>query len=180
VLGRAALERAKIFNEAEKLLAAGAGRLFGVGSSIGRRRHIPHLPRPGFEVRSDAGERVAGIDLYLPDLSSNGIRDPLDTLAKSVLLSFYFPRFYVALAPGFHEDDIRRTMAVLDAFDAGSIGILHMPDGSTIRRYRHSTRPPNPDRSAQHDRLVDKLQASARGPESDEPSEEPPEASFRM
>jgi hypothetical protein len=154
--------RAKAIADAETMLTGHAERLFGAGSSVTQRSTVPHLCRIGFEVFSPEGERFAGIDLYLPNLSKTAIQDPLEPIARSIVLSTYFPQFYLMFAPGFSEEDLTRAEAILDAFGSKSIGMIFMPDENSIRQYREATARSDLDRSASYQILADRIRDSTR------------------
>jgi hypothetical protein len=151
--GRSLRERASTIEELEKLLISRAGRLFGAGSSMVRRPALRHLVRDGFEVRSPNDDVTAGLDLYLPEPAASG-RDPLDALARSVLLSFYLPRFFLAFAPGFKPNELLRAERILDVFKAPWIGMLEITDKGTVSLFRGTFSPPKPDRSREYADLV--------------------------
>lgn len=168
--------RNQLFKEAERALQSEAERLFGQGCTVGRRASVPTLSRTGYEVFSEEGNPVAAIDLYLPDISISGDRDPFEPLAQSLLLSRYVPQFYVLLAPGFTQQDVRRLETLIDAFEDEAVGILHMPDAQSIDPIRRPRRPVK-----RYGRLFEGLRGSAEPPEPDDDQpEEDLESKFRM
>ena len=170
-------DRAKSAAGVETLLAMEAGRLFGAGSRVVGRTSVPYLCRHGFEVMSPDGNSFAGVDLYFPDT-----QDPLEPLARSILLSRYFPRFYVMLAPGFSEDDLGRAAAVLEAFAADSVGLLHMPDENSIRQHRKAPYRSEYDPSDSFETLAANIRDTAARSKSSaaEPEDETPSSHPRM
>jgi hypothetical protein len=167
-------ERANAIAAAEALLSNQAESLFGAGCSIVGRPSLPYLSRNGYEVRSSEGQTVAGIDLYLPDLSQKLTQDPLEPIARSIVLSPYFPEFHLMFAAGFSEENLGRAEAVLDAFGARSIGMIVMPDENSISQYREASVRSDPDRAASYQILVDTIRDSARPDPSVEEDDEPP------
>lgn len=174
-------ERAKVIANAEILLSRKAAR---TGNTVVRRQPLPHFSRTGFEVLSKEGRRLAGIDLYLPDLTQNLTQDPLEPIAKSVLLSLYFPRFHLMFAHGFSEEDLARAEALLNAFDAGSIGMIVMPNDNSIAEHRPaSPRDSHLAQSADYEVLADKIRDSGhwrpdRTVDEDNETPTPPQPGF--
>lgn len=131
--GRSLRDRAKIVKATGKALSAHAARLFGAGSAVASRPPLRHLMREGYDILTPTGVRRDGVDLYLPEPPAGG-RDALEPLARSMLLSFYFERFYLLFAPGFAPSDVDRAIRLLATFEAASesVGILFMPDEHTV------------------------------------------------
>jgi hypothetical protein len=156
--GRSLRDRAATVANAEKLLASEAIRLisFGASASLVRRPALRHMVREGFDILSRDGTMIAGLDLYLPEPPASG-RDPLEPLARSILLSFYCRQFYLAFAPGFRQDDLRRAERVLDVFRAKWVGILEISGEGTVSMYRGAFFSPEPDRSDEYGDLVEGL-----------------------
>lgn len=154
------LERALAIKTVEAALPSGLREVFGYIHRIARRPSIPTLSPIAYDLHTIQGERI-GIDVYLPVFTVNSSRTPLDQITKSVVLSPYFEEFYLLFGPGFRDLDIQRAEELLNAFHDGKpVGILFMPDGTTIRQRRAATRRLGPGYSNLYADLVKALQSA--------------------
>jgi hypothetical protein len=123
--GAALRDRGVLVGRCEGLVSAESAGLFGEGTATSRRSSARYLRRVGFEFRNEVGRILGGADLYL---SESGGRDPLETLAQSVVLAAHLPAFYLIVGPDLDEEDAERAVAVLDVLGGRPIGVLLLRD----------------------------------------------------
>jgi hypothetical protein len=129
----------------EEAAEAARGGLFPKDSIIRRRRGLQYFRRTGIEVLAQDGSPLQGLDV-VADTSSTS--DPLDaSLAQSVLLSTFFPRFYLAFPPAADAASIGRAVDILDRLAVPWIGTLRATDDRRLQVVREPSAPPVPDRS---------------------------------
>lgn len=96
-------------------------RLFGAGCKITRRPSLRYFKHIGVEARV-AGKLVGGANILTPDPALK--TDQIETmLPGALLLSNYFPRFFLIFSSGADPDAIDRTRAALKAFEAKHVSV---------------------------------------------------------
>jgi hypothetical protein len=112
------------------------------------------------EVRKEDGTCVCGLDLMASDVENAA--DELDAgLARSILLSTYFPKFFLVFSAGSPEEAAAEAVAALDLVGVRWFGVMRvLPDG-TIEVVRKPVGRPVPDRTPEYESLRAKL-ASGR------------------
>lgn len=139
----------------EEAAEAARGGLFPKDSIIRRRRGMRFFRRTGIEVLAQDGSPLQGLDVVADPSSTS---DPLDAgLAQSVLLSTFFPRFYLAFPPAADAASIGRAVDVLDRLAVPWIGTLRATDDRRLQIVREPSARPVPDRSHLYRTIVSAL-----------------------
>jgi hypothetical protein len=129
----------------EEAVEAARGGLFPEDSIIRRRRGLRYFRRTGIEVLAQDGSPLQGLDVVADPSSTS---DPLDAgLAQSVLLSTFFPRFYLAVPPTADAASMERAVDILERLAVPWIGTLRATDERRLQIVREPSGPPVPDRS---------------------------------
>ncbi len=161
-------ERRRLLKRCEDALAAQAGRLFGLGSTVRRRPALRLFRRIGFEVFNSAGALACSADLYKAE-ASTASRDPFEGLPQSVPLSFYLPSFLLLFVPGTADDPLDWVERALVTLDAPWIGIAAFGEDDEIELLRPAGGRPSPDRTADYQRLRSALSQGKLQPQGDDP-----------
>jgi hypothetical protein len=154
-------QRAREIKLVEAALSGSAERLFGKDPVVRRRPALLYFRRVGYEVAGEDGRIVCGLDALVPGPAQD--RDALDSaMAPAVLLSSYFPKFYLVLSPGCHPQLADLVGEALDALHVHGIGVMQVTEGGAVFIPREPVGYPQPDRTAFYESLRRNL-AVARG-----------------
>jgi hypothetical protein len=136
----------------EKALAKESGRLFPKDSTVKRRPALRYFRRVGMEVRREDGTCVCGLDIMASDAGTAA--DELDEgLSKVVLLSTYFPRFFLVFSADYPAAAVDEAMGALDLIGVRWLGVMKVTPEGTVETLRKPVGAPAPDRSAEYERL---------------------------
>lgn len=145
----------------EKSLKRNAVTLFPKDSLIQKRPPLRHFRRYGIEVRRSDGSCACGLDAFVSE--GDDALDDLDAALPSVfLMSLYFPRHYIVLAPGSPPQVADRAVSAVDLFGYRSIGVLKVHLDLSVETLRKPSGRPNPDRVADYEALRAKLAMPGR------------------
>lgn len=136
-------ERGFLIEKCESTLRARASDLFGKDVSVVRRPPIRFCRTVGYDILGSRNRLVAGCDLYV-DAASRG-RDPLDEFARSVLLSRFYPRFFLVLAPALGDDVRKAADSAIDLFEVRWIGVIALSERGGAEIVRKPRGRPLPD-----------------------------------
>jgi hypothetical protein len=151
--GRLLRRNASEIRAVEDAAEEARGNLFPNDSIIRRRRGLQYFRRVGLEILSKDGAPLVGLDVVT---DSSLRRESLDAgLAQSVLLSTFFPRFYLAFSPGTEIAAIEDARAALEMIGVPWVGLVRVSgEGRLERPLREPDGPPVPDRSSRYADLV--------------------------
>jgi hypothetical protein len=152
VRSRALRQRASEIQAVETAIEKSVGTLFSKDSIARRRRGLLYFHRVGMEVVRTDGSMICGVDIVAADPGSN--RDKLDAvLAPVILLSTFFPKFYVAFSPASDPSAVAEAVKALDLIDAPWIGIMKVTARAEVEVVRKPVGVPVPDRTSRYEIL---------------------------
>jgi len=153
---RALRQRASEIQAVEAAIEQSVGTLFPKDSIVRRRRGLVYFHRVGIEVVRKDGTTICGVDIVAVDPDSN--RDKLDAvLAPVILLSTFFPKFYLVFSPGSDPSAVDEAVEALDLIDARWVGVMKVSVGSEIEVVRKPVGVPVPDRTSRYESLKSAL-----------------------
>jgi hypothetical protein len=153
---RALRQRASEIQAVEAAIEQSVGTLFPKDSIVRRRRGLVYFHRVGIEVVRKDGTTICGVDIVAADPDSN--RDKLDAvLAPVILLSTFFPKFYLVFSPGSDPSAVDEAVEALDLIDARWVGVMKVSVGSEIEVVRKPVGVPVPDRTSRYESLKSAL-----------------------
>jgi hypothetical protein len=119
---RAAVARAKAENTAlvDRALKASAPALWGRGSRIRQRPRLAVVGSVGYEVVGSENSMIAGIDIVDLDVRMNDDQFSRNLFA-SVLLSTFYPRFYLGAVSAPDRGAAMRAMDAAEWLDLDSV-----------------------------------------------------------
>lgn len=153
---RALRQRASEIQAVEAAIEQSVGTLFPKDSIVRRRRGLVYFHRVGIEVVRKDGTTICGVDIVAVDPDSN--RDKLDAvLAPVILLSTFFPKFYLVFSPGSDPSAVDEAVEALDLIDARWVGVMKVSVGSEIEVVRKPVGVPVPNRTSRYESLKSAL-----------------------
>jgi DNA-binding transcriptional MerR regulator len=156
VRSRALRQRASEIQAVETAIEQSVGTLFPKDSIARRRRGLLYFHRVGMEVVGKDGTTICGLDIVAADPDSN--RDKLDAVvAPVILLSTFFPKFYVVFSPGSDPSAVDEAVEALDLIDARWVGVMKVTVGSEVEVVRKPVGVPVPDRTSRYESLKSAL-----------------------
>jgi hypothetical protein len=162
---RAAVARAKAENTAllERALKASAPALWGRGSRIRQRPRLTVVGSAGYEVVGTESSMIAGIDILDIDVRMNDDRFSRN-LFPSVLLSTFYPRFYLGAVSAPDRSAVMRTMDAVEWLGLEAVGVLEIRSDESVVELRAPRGGPVPDRTAKYNELKIKYPGARRTP----------------
>jgi hypothetical protein len=149
-------QRSSEIQAVESAMEQGVDAIFPKDSIVQRRRGLVYFHRIGMEITKKDGTVCGGIDILTPDPASR--RDQLDTaLAPAILLSTFFPKFYIAFSPGADATAIDEAIEALNLIDAKWIGVLKVDERLRLQIVRKPFGTPIPDRTSRYASLKSSL-----------------------
>jgi hypothetical protein len=142
----AKMGRAMRIEKCEVAFAAVAPGLFGEGAVARRRPRLRFFWNVGFEIVAGTGTMIAGADLYTAEIDRG---DPLNEIAKSILLSLYFPAFSILFGFGVLGHVVSQAVDAIEAL-APWIEILRIDADGSVTVVRQATRIPPENRTAEY------------------------------
>lgn len=149
---RAAIVRAKSAGRSlvDRALKDSTEQLWGHGSRIVRRPRLKFMSGDGYEVVARDGAIVAGVDV-----TDVGVRTNRDRVAESVspsiLMSSFFPKFFLACLATAPRGAAERTSEVLEWLGADWIGVVAVRADGSVDTVRRPNGSPVPDRTARYE-----------------------------
>jgi hypothetical protein len=140
----------------EKALVRHSAQFFPKDSTAKRRPALRYFRKVGMEVRRKDGTCVCWLDLMASE--ADNAAGELDAgLAKTILLSTYFPMFFLFFSAGSPEEAVKEAVAALDLVDVPWLGVMRVIADGTIEIVRRSVGRPVPERTSEYESLRAKL-----------------------
>ena len=133
----------------EEALTENADEIFGKDSKIRARPRLLYVRKPGFEVAANGAVR-AGVDTYVSGQGAG--RDRVDdVLPTALLLSTWFPAFYLACSPSTADEEAWNLVGALEIIGkAPWIGVLRVTADGDVETLREPKGLPVPNRTGQY------------------------------
>ena len=160
---RAAVARAKAENTelVERALKDSAPKLWGVGARIRQRPRLAVVSSVGYEVVGKGNSIIAGVDLLDIDVRMNDDRFSRN-LFPSLLLSTFYPRFYVGCVSAPDRSAVIRALDAVEWLGLDGVGVLEIRSNGSVVELKASAGGPVPDRTAKYKELRIKYPGTKR------------------
>jgi hypothetical protein len=145
----------------ERALKDSAPKLWGLGSRLRHRPRLAVVGSVGYEIVGSGNSIIAGVDLLDLDVRMNDDRFSRN-LFPSLLLSTFYPRFYVGCVSAPDRSAVMRALDAVEWLGMEAVGVLEIPSDGSVVELRPSIGGPVPNRTAKYNELRIKFPGAKR------------------